>query len=308
MSSIKKLAGQTIWYGGSSIAAKFINYLLTPYLTYNLANTSDYGKMGIIYSAIPIFNIIFTYGFETAYFRFASKAENRDTIYSTASLSLFFSTILFTTEKSAQENLIEEGIVQEKIHFVGNIMIDALREIEPTINVALLKNFDCTPFSYGVVTLHRTENVDDKNRFASLWQAVCHVSEQTPLLFPVHPRTREKIADFGLQAAPDTLRLIAPVGYRDMLALEKYAQFFMTDSGGVQEETTIFGVPCLTTRTETERPVTVSQGTNEVVGVAYQGIVQAVDCVLAGQWKKGNIPEKWDGKTAERIVKILLDS
>ena len=201
----------------------------------------------------------------------------------------------FTTSEDADENLRREGVPVEKIFFVGNVMIDTLLRLK---DVALKQ--DIRPNGrYGFVTLHRPSNVDDKETFAEILAALD--SLDLPLIFPVHPRTTARMKDFGLSTK---MKMIEPVGYLDSLCLMAGATLVLTDSGGVQEETTVLGVPCLTIRDNTERPVTVTEGTNTLVKPGT--IVAEAKKVLAGHGKRGRVPKYWDGRAAERIVQCLV--
>jgi len=220
------------------------------------------------------------------------------------------SDLLFVTEESGMRNLRAEGVPTERIFLVGNVMIDTLRR-----NLSRIEDENFAPSPqvaafcngrkrYGVLTLHRPSNVDNRETLAPIWGAISEVARQVPVLFPVHPRTRGKIAAFGLNGAGVTM--IDPVGYLDMLYAVKGAALVLTDSGGLQEETTALGVPCVTIRENTERPVTVEVGTNYLAGTRPEAILEAANNILTGRGKKGTIPPLWDGKTAERISEILL--
>ncbi len=222
---------------------------------------------------------------------------------------------LYTTERTAADNLLREGIAAERICFVGNVMIDSLlsqrgnaRPAAITLTAhgvdpALLQH----PRGYGVVTLHRPSNVDDADTLRSLLGVLREVSAQLPLVFALHPRTQHNIQRFGLAdlIAPATMALLPPQGYLEMVGLMAGATLVLTDSGGLQEETTALGVPCLTMRENTERPITVEQGTNTLVGRDLQAIRDGVAAILAGQGKRGRVPELWDGHAAERIAADL---
>ena len=219
------------------------------------------------------------------------------------------SDLLFTTERSAEENLRREGIAEEKIHFVGNVMIDTLlRHRERAEALGVPVRFGLAPGEYAVVTLHRPSNVDAPDALGRMVDVVVAVQERLPVVFPVHPRTRSRLAEAGLltrlEALPD-VRLTEPLGYLEFLGLMAGARLVLTDSGGVQEETTILGVPCLTVRENTERPVTITHGTNRLVGTAPARIIAAVDETLAAPRPDGRRPELWDGRAAERIVGVL---
>ncbi|MFQ6605766.1 MAG: non-hydrolyzing UDP-N-acetylglucosamine 2-epimerase [Fidelibacterota bacterium] len=214
---------------------------------------------------------------------------------------------LFITSPEAETHLRQEGIKPEKIHFVGNTMIDSLHEFTPAFAAATISEDLNLPSRFALLTFHRPSNVDDPAALSSLITALVEVATTIPCVFPVHPRTRQKLADFHLA---DTLEahpnfyLIDPLGYIDFMALQKESAIVLTDSGGVQEETTCFGVPCLTVRDNTERPITCSAGTNTLIGTDYTRIPQAVRQTLAHP-PKGQIPPLWDGKAGQRIADIL---
>ncbi len=217
---------------------------------------------------------------------------------------------LFVTEEDAIENLLREGRPRERIYLVGNVMIDALRQFLPVAQksrvgeeLALLDGSGYIPFA--VLTLHRPSNVDSPETLAKILDAIGAVAEKLPVIFPVHPRTQEKLRSGGSKRYGQ-LRMIPPVGYLDFLCLMSRARFVLTDSGGIQEETTALGVPCLTLRENTERPVTVSQGTNQVVGTDPAKIIASARAILAGKTKTGRIPPFWDGHAAERIIEVLF--
>lgn len=219
---------------------------------------------------------------------------------------------LYITERTAQDNLTREGIPSEKVCFAGNVMIDSVlfgRANAPNahstlqahhINPQLLSH----SAGYGVVTLHRPSNVDDADTLRALLGVLGEVAASLPLVFALHPRTRSNIDRFGLIDLIDSARtvLLPPQGYLDMLGLMADAALVLTDSGGLQEETTALGVPCLTLRDNTERPITVTQGTNILVGRDRAAILTAVQEILRGNGKRGRVPEGWDGHAAERIV------
>jgi len=222
---------------------------------------------------------------------------------------------LYTTERSAESNLVREGVGAERVRFVGNVMIDSLlhnREFARTPAYTLAAaGFDPgiidSPNGYGVVTLHRPSNVDHPETLASLLAVLLEIARQLPLVFALHPRTRANIERFSLGHLVDDPRLILlpPQGYLEMLGLMADARIVLTDSGGLQEETTALGVPCLTLRENTERPITVEQGTNTMVGRDTEAIRRNADAILAGQGKEGRVPELWDGHAAERIAQDL---
>jgi len=219
---------------------------------------------------------------------------------------------LFVTEEDAIGNLLREGKSRERIHLVGNVMIDALQHFLPVAQkskiaeeLGLAADGGVRPFA--LLTLHRPSNVDNSEILGSLLGAVGEVARDLPVIFPVHPRTEERLRGLTSQDR-NGLRLVPPLGYLDFLCLMSRARLVLTDSGGIQEETTALGVPCLTLRENTERPVTVSEGTNEIVGQDPARIVAAARAALAGRSKKGRVPKLWDGHAAERIVEILLRS
>lgn len=214
--------------------------------------------------------------------------------------------LLFTPSVDADENLLKEGIVAQRIHRVGNVMIDSLvRALElMTHPVQSLPPFGS---GYVLVTLHRPSNVDDLSVLRALLAVLSDISLELPVIFPVHPRTRQRIAQLPGITFPSTLQVIEPLGYLEFLALERNARLVITDSGGVQEETTYLGVPCLTVRENTERPLTVTVGTNILVGRDTKRLRSEVAQILAGNVKQGRIPDLWDGKAAERIAEIIED-
>ena len=223
--------------------------------------------------------------------------------------------VLYTTERSAADNLRREGVRMERVHFVGNVMIDSLRVSLPHAvrpRAVLASNGLSTALAeeggrFGLVTLHRPSNVDEQESLAEALTILGEVSRELPLVWPMHPRTRANIERFGLWRLIDAGRLIAmpPQGYLETLGLIKEATLVITDSGGIQEETTALGVPCLTMRENTERPITVEQGTNAVVGRKRALILRCLAEVLAGGGKRGRIPELWDGHASERIATHL---
>lgn len=224
------------------------------------------------------------------------------------------SEMLFTTEASAEANLVREGIGADKVHFVGNVMIDTLRYNLPdavpsqtTLSNAAGQGSLATADGYGLLTLHRPSNVDDPAVLSRLLAVLARISRRTPLLFPIHPRTHARIVDAGLQGMLDeaAITTLPPLGYLEMLGLMKDARVVLTDSGGIQEETTALGVPCITLRENTERPITVSQGTNTVVGTDADRIFSCYEDVMATGGKSGRIPQLWDGEAARRIVGLI---
>ena len=216
--------------------------------------------------------------------------------------------LLLTPSPDADTNLAKEGVEPSRIHLVGNVMIDTLLSSKARAEkLSTLRELGLTAGNYAVCTLHRASNVDDPKVLGGLFSALAHVSTRVPVLFPVHPRTRKMLADHGLSGMLERspgLRLVEPMGYLEFLALTSQAKLILTDSGGLQEESTALGVPCLTLRENTERPITVEQGTNLVVGTEPVRISEEADRVLDGQGKKGRVPALWDGRTAERIAAL----
>jgi UDP-N-acetylglucosamine 2-epimerase (non-hydrolysing) len=208
--------------------------------------------------------------------------------------------VLYTPSEDADRNLQREGIPPEKIFRVGNVMIDSLVKLLP---LAQRQNKNGLPERYALVTLHRPANVDDSARLKGILQSLLEVNRSLSVVFPAHPRTRQRISDFGLNA--EQLRLLDPLPYLDFLGLQSRATVVITDSGGIQEETTYLGVPCLTLRENTERPVTVSLGTNVLVGRDPDKLRSELSLVLAGKAKKGTVPPLWDGHAGERIAALL---
>jgi UDP-N-acetylglucosamine 2-epimerase (non-hydrolysing) len=216
---------------------------------------------------------------------------------------------LFTTERSANENLRREGIPEHRILFVGNVMIDTLlRHRQLAEALEMPTQYGVSPHSYAILTLHRPSNVDIPAILSAILDATSALSTRLPVLFPVHPRTLQRLAETGflerVKAMPN-LQLLDPLGYLEFLGLMAEAKLVLTDSGGIQEETTILGVPCLTLRENTERPVTVIEGTNEIVGTSADYITEVAFRTLDGSWKSPRLPELWDGHAAERITGIL---
>lgn len=227
---------------------------------------------------------------------------------------------LFASEPSGVENLRREGVAAGKIHLVGNVMIDSVRKFRKLAkgssvlrDLHLLTNSG-VPRKFALLTLHRPSNVDDAATLRRLLECLNEIARRIPVLFPAHPRTQERIERFGLgglvrqgwEDASSGVLMCPPVGYLEFLHLESEGAFVLTDSGGIQEETTVLGVPCLTLRENTERPITVEEGTNTLVGNDPARILAAAAEILAGRGKQGRTPRLWDGKAAERIVKVLL--
>lgn len=219
------------------------------------------------------------------------------------------SDFLFTTEPSAQQNLRREGVPQRKVFAVGNVMVDSLlRFLDKASHSDILVRLQLTKedgvSGYALVTLHRPSSVDDPASLRRLSEAINTIARSIPVLFPVHPRTRNQFEKHGVEVAAG-VRLIEPLGYLDFLHLMSKARLVLTDSGGLQEETTVLRVPCLTLRENTERPITITAGTNRLVGSDPRNIVRHAHSILAGYKRRGRIPRLWDGRAAERIISIL---
>lgn len=212
--------------------------------------------------------------------------------------------LLFTTEPAGAENLTREGIAPDKIHFVGNCMVDSLRaHSDLALQREPWRRFDLEPGRYGVVTLHRPSNVDDAALLSEIIGALVEISRRLPLVFPVHPRTLRRLNGHG--ALPGAIHLSEPLGYLDFLGLMARARLVLTDSGGIQEETTALGIPCLTLRDNTERPITVTQGTNRLVGSKASAIVDAARQALEWPTWPHQVPDLWDGQAAKRMVGVI---
>jgi UDP-N-acetylglucosamine 2-epimerase (non-hydrolysing) len=215
--------------------------------------------------------------------------------------------LLFIPSAGAGENLRREGIEPGKIHLVGNVMIDTLVRLLPVAQAGW-QTGALAPWPgqrYALVTLHRPSNVDDAAPLSEIMKALADISQDIAVLFPVHPRTRQRILELSLPPLPPTLQLVEPLGYLDFLALQHRATLVITDSGGIQEETTFLGVPCLTVRENTERPITVEMGTNILVGQDMRRLRAEVGRILTGKAKQGRVPPLWDGRTAERVAEII---
>jgi len=239
------------------------------------------------------------------------------------------SDILFTTERSAEENLLREGIAKEKIFFVGNVMIDTLikqREKAQKSDILFrlgliaskLKTQNSKLAPYALLTLHRPSNVDHNKRLSNIFEALSVIAKELAIIFPIHPRTRKNIVEFGIDkkfsayepnhSIGKGISLIEPLGYLDFLNLMVNAKLVLTDSGGVQEETTVLGIPCITLRENTERPITVTKGTNRVVGTNKERIIVESLKALNKNNRTSHVPELWDGKASTRIVDVILKS
>ena len=219
------------------------------------------------------------------------------------------SDLLFVTEKSGLENLENEGVKSEKIHFVGNVMIDSLIEhLEKAATLDMPAKFDVAPKQYALMTLHRPSNVDSKENLDHILSILEIIQQQIPIIFPIHPRTRKNLERFGFarraKGMPN-LKLTEPLGYLAFLNLMSQARLLLTDSGGIQEETTYLRVPCLTLRENTERPITAEIGTNRLVGMDRQAILKGFEDAMNGYFKSSEIPPLWDGRASERIVDVF---
>ncbi|MCC7263756.1 MAG: UDP-N-acetylglucosamine 2-epimerase (non-hydrolyzing) [Candidatus Latescibacteria bacterium] len=217
--------------------------------------------------------------------------------------------LLFTYSPDADANLLAENVPAACIHRVGNVMIDTLVRFRPlAARSRILEELGLEPGGYALATLHRPSNVDDPQVLQGILEAFEQVQQHLPLVFQLHPRTRKNIEAFGLAGILErmgSLHLLEPTGYLDFLKLQEGARLALVDSGGIQEETTVLGVPCLTLRENTERPITIEQGTNVLVGCGKEEIVAAARAVLEGRAKQGGIPELWDGHAAQRLVAVL---
>ena len=221
------------------------------------------------------------------------------------------SDLLFCTEQAGVNNLARQGVEAGKVHLVGNVMIDTLLQNQARFAESpVLDQFGLVPEGFAVLTLHRPSNVDDPEIFAGLLDALEVVQSEQPVVFPVHPRTRSRLETFGFGeriAEMKQLRLVDPVGYLDFQRLISTARLVLTDSGGIQEETTVLGVPCLTLRENTERPATISHGSNRVVGLRPADIIAAYHEVMAGPARISRVPPLWDGRAAQRLVAVIRE-
>jgi len=219
--------------------------------------------------------------------------------------------LLFTPSKDADANLLREGVAQAKIHLVGNVMIDTIIRLLPIAlqkwqqNHMVVEDLRLEQGRYILVTLHRPSNVDDPEMLCSIMNALSEISNDMMVVFPMHPRTRQRLNSLNM-VFNSSLQLIEPLGYLEFLALQQYAALVITDSGGVQEETTFLGVPCLTVRENTERPITVTMGTNILVGRNMERLIAETHAILNGNIKRGIVPPLWDGHAAERIADIII--
>jgi UDP-N-acetylglucosamine 2-epimerase (non-hydrolysing) len=214
--------------------------------------------------------------------------------------------ILFTPSTDGNANLLQENVNPDKIHMVGNVMIDTLVRLLPKAgNPTMPAGVDGNR-RYALVTLHRPSNVDDADNLTNIMQTLEELSDDLAVVFPIHPRTRKRMADLEIKICRETLHLIEPVGYLEFLSLQRNASLVVTDSGGVQEETTFLGIPCLTVRENTERPVTVDLGTNILVGQNMHKLKSEADRILSDNQKRGQIPPLWDGRAGKRIADIII--
>jgi len=221
------------------------------------------------------------------------------------------SDLLLTTSEDADENLKAEGVAAEKIRFVGNVMIDSLfYNLKKAEESKIREELNLNGKNYAALTLHRPSNVDERQTLSGLLDSIAQISEKLPVIFPVHPRTKTKIEEFGFagRIKNSNIKLIEPLGYIDFLRLYSGARLVLTDSGGIQEETTALGIPCLTLRENTERPITIEMGTNILVGTNAEKITQtAFDVLENASNKDAKIPPLWDGQAAERICNVLTE-
>ena len=215
--------------------------------------------------------------------------------------------LLFTPSGDADENLVKEGIPESKIKLVGNIMIDTLvTNLPKARRKATYKQYDLKPGHYVYVTLHRPSNVDDRESLNSIMEHLQHLASKMDIVFPLHPRTGKMLNEFGISYNGNShLKVVSPLGYLDSICLAENARFVLTDSGGLQEETTFFRTPCLTLRPNTERPVTITQGSNRLTRL--ESLWRDIEQVLNGPEKAGKIPDLWDGKTAERVCLAIVN-
>lgn len=216
--------------------------------------------------------------------------------------------LLFVTEKSGLENLAKEGVASDKVFFTGNVMIDSLVYYMPKIDASDIHALlGIEKQAYILATFHRPSNVDSEDQLREVIDTMNMLAEESPIVFPIHPRTKNMLEKFGLTGLHENIILSEPIGYLDFLALTKHAQLVITDSGGIQEETTFLNVPCLTVRNNTERPITCEIGTNQLLGQDFKKVRQKALEVLSGRIKSGTIPDLWDGKAAARIAQIIVN-
>lgn len=216
------------------------------------------------------------------------------------------SSLLFTPSEDANTNLLNEGVNPESIKLTGNIMIDSLMNNLEKTNIDILNKLGIDKKGYALVTLHRPSNVDQKESLTGIFNALKNISEKIHVVFPLHPRTKNKMEQFKILNTINTkIKFTEPLGYLDFLSLTKNARVVLTDSGGIQEETTALGIPCLTLRENTERPITVQKGTNKIIGNKESRIIEEFDYVMSSENQTYSVPELWDGKTAKRIADII---
>ena len=217
--------------------------------------------------------------------------------------------LLFTPSKDGDQNLLREGIPAEKIFLVGNVMIDTLIRLLPVAESrwpTLFRDLGLSEKRYALVTLHRPSNVDDPENLGRIMDALHDIARRLPVIFPVHPRTQQRLKPSTRGGDASRLRMIEPVGYIDFLALQRHAALVLTDSGGMQEETTFLSVPCLTLRENTERPITVEQGSNILIGRDLDRLRAEAARILDGGGHRGHVPPLWDGKASERIAAVIV--
>jgi UDP-N-acetylglucosamine 2-epimerase (non-hydrolysing) len=211
----------------------------------------------------------------------------------------------FTTSSSANANLLKEGIEMERIFFTGNVMIDTLLSNRQRFKrPQIFDELKLRERNYFVLTLHRPANVDEADQLRQLMREIVENTNGLPIIFPIHPRTAKIFTELSIDTP--NLKIVDPMGYLEFNYMVEHSMAVITDSGGITEETTVMGIPCITLRNNTERPETCTIGTNELIGTDPKNIKPALDKLFAGNWKKGGIPEKWDGKAAERIVDCLI--
>lgn len=215
----------------------------------------------------------------------------------------------FVTEQSGYDNLVQEGVSEKAIHLVGNTMIDTLVAFEDQIETsAILEEHEIAPQNFALMTMHRPATVDHQKGLEELLQIIKYISEDTPLVFPIHPRTKKRFQQFGLEkelVQVDDLLLTPPLGYFEFQKLIKEAKYIVTDSGGIQEESTYRKVPCITLRPNTERPSTIEIGSNTLCSFDQKEIINLIDQIKQGTYKEGQVPPLWDGKATERIFEVI---
>lgn len=260
-------------------------------------NSTMAGGLAASNKSIPVFHV------EAGLRSFDRSMPEEINRYTTDHLS----DLLFVTEASGVDNLLREKVDPRKVHFVGNVMVDTLRKHSELAerNSRILETLKLKERQYAVVTLHRPSNVDNVNILKSILETIRKLAKELKVVFPLHPRTIEKIKEFNLEYTINSVTTTAPLPYLDMLLLMSKARLVLTDSGGIQEETTALGVPCITMRENTERPITIEKGTNILGGNQGASIWLAVKNLMKTGGKSGAIPDLWDGKAAQRIVKII---